>query len=237
MLIYRYLFSLILFPGLLSLQAQEVEDPYSVPMDTTIKHQGQIIPTGLRVGFDVLGLALGANSSKRDYYEGEVDIDFNNFNLTVEAGKQTFQENLVANYSSTGTYYRIGPDANFLTASKELNQFFFGIRYSFASYEEAVQGSIDGKNYGNIPVDVVLKNSTTRWLELTSGVKVRMFNQLFMGYTARFRFGRTSDDPQRKLQPYYIPGYGLADQANTWFFNYYIFYRFQWKKKIIKYNK
>ena len=59
---------------------------------------------------------------------------------------------------------------------------------------------------------------TTNWGELVTGLKVKIWKVLWLGYTARFRFGADNFE-RNELIPHYIPGYGRADKTVSWAFN------------------
>lgn len=216
----------------LTVQAQENE--YSFVVDTT-KAGGEIyIPTGIRIGVDLLGPVLYAFDNRTLSYELTTEVDFDRFFIVGEAGYQNFQEqNENVNYKMSGNFFRVGPEANFLHRDNQLNSFSFGIRYSWASFNEKIVGDVNEPNWGAVPVNFDISNKSW-WVEMTTGVKVRLFKGFFAGYVLRFRFLRSSTIPDVPFEPYYVPGYGLADRANTWGFRYYILYRIQWSKKGIR---
>ena len=210
------------------------ESKFSTPIDSLQKSR-QYIPTGIRVGADILGPALHAFGNQLVSYEFTVDTDISNYNLMVELGHQQFAEkNENVDYSMKGNFARIGPDVNFLATDKQLNSFTFGLRYAWASFSETVIGNVEEDNWGPVPVSFDIQNNKSYWVEMTTGVKVRLFKGFFTGYVLRFRFLRSGTLPDVPFAPYYVPGYGLADRENTWGFRYYVMYRFQWSKKPVK---
>jgi hypothetical protein len=210
------------------------ESPFSVPIDSTNKAQ-QYIPTGIRVNVDILGPALHAFGNQLISYEFMVETDLSNFNMIVELGHQQFTEtNDNADYSMKGSFARIGPEVNFLGTDKQLNSFTFGLRYAWANFTETVVGDVVEDNWGAVPVNFDTQTNKSYWVEMTTGIKVRLFKGFFTGYVLRFRFLRSGTQPDVPFTPYYVPGYGLADRENTWGFRYYIGYRFQWAKKPVK---
>ena len=227
----KLLFNILLLFCVVSAFAQESR--FSIPIDSTNKSQ-QYIPTGIRLSVDILGPALHAFGNQLVSYEFTVDTDISNYNLMVELGHQQFAEkNENVDYSMKGNFARIGPDVNFLASDKQLNSFTFGLRYAWASFSETVIGNVEEDNWGAVPVNFNTQNNSY-WVEMTTGVKVRLFKGFFTGYVLRFRFLRSGTLPDVPFAPYYVPGYGLADRENTWGFRYYLMYRFQWSKKPVK---
>lgn len=194
-------------------------------------------PTGLRIGFDILSPILGAFDDSRTSWNFIADIDLKNFFLVLEGGFASDNEvGPRSNYSSEGSFVRIGPDANFLARDDELHVFFFGLRYAYANYNEILIGYEDNLTWGRIDVDMEQRGLSSSWIEMNTGLKIRIWQGLFTGYTLRFKFSRFSNTEDQQFETYFVPGYGLASRANNWEFNYYIFYRFQWSKKPIKWK-
>ena len=208
------------------------ESLYSIPIDSVEKNK-QYVPTGIRIGADLLGPVLYQFDKKLLSYEFTIDTDIDNYGLVTEFGYQRFRDNSeFVDYDMRGYFIRIGPEANFLHMNKDLNSFFFGIRYAWSSFDETVVGSVEDDVWGTIPVDLV-SNNRSRWFELNTGLRVRIMKGLFSGYTMRFRFGRSGTLADAPFTPYYVPGYGPSQYNTSWNFRYYIFYRFQWSKKPI----
>ena len=218
----------------MSFPAFSQENDYSIIMDTTARGYDKFMPTGIRIGADLLGPALYFFDNRNLNYEFTGEIDIDKYYLIAEVGFQHFrEENENIRYGMQGTYFRIGPEVNFLHRDPELNNFSFGLRYAWASYNEKTTGPIEEPNWGVVPVDFDVDNQA-RWFEMTTGVKVRLYKGLFTGYVFRFRFLRKSTEPNVPFATYYIPGYGYADRKSTWGFRYYLMYRFQWDKKPIR---
>ena len=233
----RLLISTILSVILGGLSAQAQESDYAVAIDSTSAGNKPWSPTGVRIGIDLLTPILGAFTTTRNNFEMMADVDFNNYFLVAEAGFGGADEvGETSSYSSQGTYYRIGPDVNFFARDKGLNVFFFGLRFAQSFYNETLTGIYDDDRWGAINKDLDQGTSTSSWAEMNTGLKVRVWKQVFIGYSFRFKFVRfaSTDDPQ--FASYFIPGYGLAARNNNWSFNYYVFYRFNWKKKPIRWK-
>ena len=194
----------------------------------TVSRKERYMPTGIRVGTDAIAIGRGIYSDHFQGWEVNADLDFYRYFLAMEYGKWSLNhpdDNV--SYSNTGSYWRLGADVNFLTKDQERNVFFVGLRYSRSKFDETFRvfdtdpawGTNDrlANPYQNI-------NVPARWLELTSGIKVKMFSWFWMGYTARFKFGlKTGDTPE--MLPHDIPGYGKTNKETTWGFNYQLMFR------------
>ena len=210
------------------------ESPYSVPLDSASKGR-KYIPTGIRLGVDILGPTLYLFDDRINSYEFTLETDLSIYNLIAEAGHNDYrEENDNVKYYMTGDFLRVGADVNFLGADKGLNSFFFGLRYAWAQFDETLDGVITEDNWGDLPLSFSINDNKSQWLEMTTGVKVRLWKGLFTGYIFRFRFARSGSVPDLPFEPYYVPGYGLADRSSTWGFRYYVLYRLQWSKKPVK---
>lgn len=227
----KLLYSILIICSTFKVVAQD--SPYSVPTDSTNKGK-KFIPTGIRLGADILGPVLYAFDNKLLSYEFTAEIDISNFYLIYETGHVDFAEkNDNVDYMVNGNFTRIGPEVNFLSADKELNNFSIGLRYAWSNFNEKIVGDITEDNWGAVPVNFDI-NNRSQWIEMTTGVKVRLWKGLFTGYIFRFRFIRKGSVPEVPFEPYYVPGYGLADRSSTWGFRYYLMYRIQWAKKLVK---
>lgn len=158
-------------------------------------------------------------------WEVNADVDFNRYYLNFDYGSwgRNFASDS-ATYQNDGRYWRVGVDVNFLLKDVERNMFFIGFRYGRANFSEQMslisKDDIWGEYTGNFNNPTV----TSRWLELTSGIRVKMYKFIWMGYTARFKFGLKSEG-QNEMLSHDIPGYGRTDKETAWGFNYQIFVR------------
>ena len=208
-----------------------------MPVDSIGSKNKLWSPSGVRIGVDVLTPILGALNPARNNFEMMADVDFNNFFLVGEVGfGGADEQGETASYTSNGTYYRIGPDVNFLARDKGLNVFFFGIRFAQSFYQETMTGVYEDSKWGTVNEDLDQGTSTSSWAEMNTGLKVRVWRQVFMGYSFRFKFARFETIDDQQFASYFIPGYGQATRNNVWSFNYYVFYRFSWKKKPIRWK-
>lgn len=226
----RLLFNIALIFSFTGLLAQE--SMYSVPVDSVEKNK-RYIPTGIRIGADILGPILYQFDKKLSSYELTIDTDIDKYNLVAEVGYQNFTDNSeLVNYDVTGYFVRIGPETNFIHMNKDLNSLFFGLRYAWSGFDETVVGNVEDDVWGTVPIDLVSRNRS-RWLEVNTGLRIRLWRGIFTGYSLRVRFARRGALPDTDFSPYYVPGYGLSQYSSNWNFRYYILYRFQWSKKPI----
>lgn len=192
----------------------------------------QYFPTGVRFGTDVLALV---RSQVRDNFSGwevSADTDINRYLIQVDYGSWGLNYNQYSEtalrdtltYSNRGTYWRAGVDVNFLTRDPDRNMFFIGLRYGRSNFDERFYVEDQSIYWGSKTETYQNNNVGARWFELTTGLKVRMWKFIWMGYTARFKFGlKTGATPD--LVPHDVPGYGLTNKETTYGFNYQLFFR------------
>jgi len=200
---------------------------------SVIAQEMRYVPTGIRIGTDLSLLGISAFSSNRSGYEINGDIDFDKFFLVWDIGHE-YRDRIspLFHYNSEGDYFRIGLDVNLINPHKNQNNnvMFLGFRIAKAFYDDRVSFSIIDNNYG--VVDPFRRNFelVANWLELTAGIKVRMWRNLYLGYTGRLKFSKDLKGDE-SLRPFDIPGYGKSGERSLFGINYYITYLIRWKDK------
>lgn len=206
-------------------------------LDTLLGKKLRFIPTGIRIGTDVISPIRALTDDEFKGYEFNVDIDFHRYYLAVEVGhwardlKTDLEE-----YTNHGNYFRIGADVNFLKKDPERNMFFLGARYGHGKFSENLTITSVDDVWGTSTDSYVNTDVKANWAELTTGIKVKMFGFFWMGYTARYKFLLSTNEP-RGFIPHDVPGYGKTYNDGTWGFNYYIMFRIPVRKderKLIK---
>jgi Domain of unknown function (DUF6048) len=198
------------------------------PADTV---KNKFLPTGLRIGTDAIAIIKSHRGNNFSGWEVNADVDFSRYYLAVDFGKWSRNDVLTnGNYQNDGTYWRVGSDVNFMLKDKEKNMFFMGIRYGHSTFNESLSYSFADSLPGigsPVTISKSLHNSgvTAHWVELTTGLRVKIWGPFWMGYTARLKFAPVTKGAG-ELNPFDIPGYGLAEKKNYWGLNYQLFWRF-----------
>lgn len=235
-LILSYLFfSLISLPLFAQVPNSEVETD-SVEQEIVEPQRPKVpksfyIPTGIRIGTDLVAYGVNLFGNDRNRYEFQADIDFHRIYLVGSYGISQYQiSGDEFEYSNDGNYFRIGLDANFLKYDTDHNTLTFGLRYARANFSESLSTSIVSPIYG--PYEESLTNDavSARWFEMTTGLRVMILKNLYMGYTFRIQLNRKIYD-SFAFTSYDVPGFGRAEFKNRWTFNYYLTYRIPWKEK------
>lgn len=164
-------------------------------------------------------------------WEMNADVNVYKYYLAVDYGSwgRDYLSD-VRKYENSGTYYRIGADINLLKKDPDNNMFFFGARYGRSSFYEQLSTSITDPIFGSKNDQMYTNpNAGASWLELVTGLRVKIWKGFWMGYTARFKFGLSTWNTPGMI-PSDVPGYGTND-GSTWGFNYQLFWRIPFKKE------
>lgn len=202
----------------------QVADPKvdSVAIDTV---KNRFVPTGIRLGTDVISIIKSQRQENFNGWEVNADVDFHRYLLSVDYGTwaRTFDGDS-ASYENDGKYWRAGVDVNFLKNDADRNVFFIGMRYGRATYNEAMSLIVEDSVWGVLDRSYENSDLTARWFELTAGLKVKIWKFLWLGYTARMKFGLNHDKGNEMLS-HDVPGYGRTDKDTYWGFNYQVMVR------------
>jgi len=216
--------------------AQEHETKYAIEMDSTLHNKWA--PTGLRIGADIAGPIYNLWEPSISNYEGMADIDFNKFFGVIEIGSASYQStDTPTSYTSNGAFFRIGADVNMTPKDYKLNILFFGIRYATTTFKESLSGELQNSGWGLNAIEATQSKSSVNWVELNIGMRVRLVNSFYTGYSLRFKLLKHNTFSENNLETYFIPGYGLAENTSNWGVSYYVQYRIEWKKKPIPWKK
>lgn len=216
-----YIFSaLLLLTASVHAQVQTKKDTLREPMKLT----------AIRVGVDVVHPIKTFATSNFSGWEISADAELKNYYPIVEVGRWS-RDVALANgqYTNSGNYWRVGVDINTLKKDPVKNMFFFGIRYGRSRYDEQLDYTITTDEFGPVEHSIKNTNLTSGWLELTTGMRVKIVGGFWMGYTGRLKFARGLHE-EKQLQSYDIPGYGLTFKQPWWGLNYYVMWKFGAKK-------
>ena len=187
---------------------------------------------GMHVGLDLFGAAQYLFGSGAVSSELQVTVNLRNMFLpTVEVGYgvQDDWSDSGIHAKSKAPYFRVGMDYNLFRKKKEKNSFMFlGVRYGFspvifsvenAPVHDPIYGGVidtpalDDEYWGeSLPFAKDMKASL-HWMEAVLGVKVQIYRNFSMGWSARVRF-KLGGKEDLNGHPDYVPGYGKYKNAN-----------------------
>ena len=221
-------YALTLFILLFTERAFGQESQDTVAVADTVRNR--FVPTGVRVGVDLIGLAKTRFQDNFEGWEVQSDVDFHRYYVAVEIGNwgRNFASDSVA-YANKGRYWRAGIDVNFLKKDPDRNVFFLGMRYGRSVFTESMNVVRVDPIWGVLSDSFYQTGVNASWIELTSGLKVKIWKMLWLGYTARLKFGLSTGTTPEML-PYDVPGFGRTDKETTWGFNYYLMIRLPVRK-------
>lgn len=188
-------------------------------------------PSAIRAGVDVYGLGKTAFSGGYNRQEVQGDIDFNKYFFVLDLGRESI-DNSGDGYTqkASGSYFRAGVDVNLTQYSPNRDVVFFGLRYAQSSFDESLRFDYYVPYWGPGAVDETNNNLTARWIEAVFGMKVKVWKQLYMGYTLRAKIANSIKGAE-SLVSYQVPGYGVVTGSGTFGFGYHIYYRLPFRDK------
>lgn len=199
---------------------------------------------GLRVGVDLYKLTRGLYDSNYKGVElvGDYRLTKKHF-LAAEIGsedKTTEDDRL--NTTTKGTYLKVGFDYNVYENWLDMeNIISVGLRGGFSTFNQELNSY---KIYNSHPYweEMPWINSgetfnglTAAWIEIVAGVKVKVYNNIFVGFSLRMNTLVYEKKPSENFENLYIPGFNRTYAGNFGAgFNYTVTYFIPLYKKTIK---
>lgn len=193
---------------------------------------------GFTLSADVFGPLMYAFS---DYGNIEAALRLNLKNTyfpIVEAGYGVCDKtdlNTYIMYKTSAPYLRIGCDFNLLKDKFQDNRLFVGFRYGVSNFSYDISGpDMRDPIYGGAePFGFDGINTTSQWIEVVAGVQVKVWRNLHMGWSIRFKSEMNTKE-SLYAKPYYIPGYGTTTGGTVWGGTYNLIFDLNWGKKKVK---
>ncbi|WP_084683085.1 DUF6048 family protein [Flavobacterium antarcticum] len=232
--ISKYSFSLLWILCSVSVHAQE-KDSIVVPP--------KIERYGIRVGADLSKIARSIYDS--DYQGLELVADYRltkKYFLAGELGNEnkTTDDDQV-NFTTKGTYFKVGFDYNAHENWLDLeNIISIGLRYGVSAFSQQLNSyEIYNPNpyFGEVPdtqAGQKYDGLSAQWIEVVAGVKTRVFNNFFVGFSLRAN-RLVSNQKPGGFDNLYIPGFNRTYDGDFGVgFNYTLTYFIPiYKKKIV----
>ena len=197
------------------------------------KELKEFIPTGIRVGADLYSLGRRIWEDDKTLTEFQIDVDFRHLLLALEYGTakmEVLEEDFA--YTNNGSFFRIGPEVNFLYKPESFDVISLGLRYASSTLDDQLIFNTEDA-YGTTQIASSNENAKAQWAEITTGTRIKLWQGLYMGFTIRYKFLKSIKFGD--LEPHYLPGYGenRLDDTDEFGFSYYLMWRFGFKKKSV----
>ena len=237
--VHIWLFIISLFTSLCCTSAQELVQEVKEALkeeivDTINKREKK--PYTIRFGVD-LSKPLMAQLNK-DYFGLELVGDirlFSEFYGAIELGneRKTLQSERI-NFKTSGTYLKLGFDYNMYKNWKGMNNaIYLGLRIGNSFHKQKVN-EYEPYQINHYWATEIIKNGaeireqeslSARWVEVVTGIKVKMINNIYMGFSLRLN-RLMSDTRPENFDNLYIPGFNKKTDENIWGagFNYTLTY-------------
>lgn len=171
---------------------------------------------GLWVGIDIYQLALSAFDS--DYAGIELTGQYRltkKIYLAAELGNQKTTENEPQlSFTASGSYITAGFNYNFYQNWMDMeNQIYGGLRYGFSTFSQTLNSYkiYDPNPYFPNPEPVIYPDQkftglSAQWLELVFGTNVKVYHNLFVGFSVNANLLVSNKEPEN-FSNLYIPGF------------------------------
>jgi len=231
---FKYIFSLsFILSSTLGVYAQEQEADSS-----------PVYPQryGLRIGTDLFKLSRNLWDDNYTGFEINGDYRWNKkMYIAAELGRdEMFKAEDRLSFTTKGQYLKIGLDYNMHNNWMDLeNMIYVGGRYGLSFHEQTLHSYKIFTTDGYFEENEIYPNLTStglhaHWLDLVGGIKTRLFNNVFMGFSVRISYLIYQKQPDG-FENLYIPGYGEKFSGNIGAsFNYSISYFIPLYKKAPK---
>ena len=235
--VHIWLFTISLTLTVSGVSSQEVvaEEALAEEVIDTLKKREKK-PYTLRFGID-LSKPVMAQMDK-DYFGLELVGDirlYSEFYGAVELGneKKTQQSERI-NLTTTGTYLKLGFDYNMYKNWKGMNNsIYLGMRLGNSFHNQKVN-EYEPYELNHYWETEIIKDGPeireqdalqARWIEIIAGIRVKMINNIYMGFSLRLN-RLMSDTRPVNFDNLYIPGFNKKTDENVWGagFNYTITY-------------
>jgi hypothetical protein len=185
---------------------------------------------GFRIGFDLSRIPVHYLNPYRTDLEIQTDLRVDSdLYVAFDGGwNKTHLENKpVFEYNSNGYFVKAGVDYNLLKRKYpgEANMLYVGFRYGIARMRRNIpEYQISDPYWGNVDGHFSSKTLLPQWGELIVGLKAEVLNNLFLGWSLHLRI-LTTQNIDKQVRPYLIPGFGKATKNSVFDVNYSISYR------------
>ncbi len=196
------------------------------------KVEGHIYPlvNGLMVTVNIMDGIANIFGQSYGNYEVAAELDLHNrffpiWEIGIGYANNTPEEMNFTYRNKPSLYNRVGLNYNFSYNKEDMSFFYIGVRYGFSFFTYDIDNiTIDNPYWGEYEkLSISGEKSYAHWGEALGGLRVQVYKNFYMGWTARYRF-LFSDKKSKNSAPWYIPGFGTEN--SPFGFTYTLGYRF-----------
>lgn len=176
---------------------------------------------GLRLGFDAYRLTRSFYD--KNYKGLELVGDYRLTKKIYIAGELGNEQKTVnddqLNYTANGTYFKVGFDFNAYENWLDMeNLIYIGMRAGVGRFSQTLNHYTiyqAGSNFGQNTIISGEKwnGLSANWLEVVTGLKAKVFNNVFVGFSARLNYMMTNKIPDG-FANLYIPGFNKTYEGS-----------------------
>jgi hypothetical protein len=155
-----------------------------------------------------IGFVGNYRLTKKMYLAGEIG----NENVTVDDSQ--------LNFTTKGSYTKLGFDYNTYNNWLDMeNLITLGLRYGFSTFSQQLNNyDIYNPNpyFGQVPTATsgeLYKGLTASWAEVVTGINVKVFNNVYVGFNFQLKILVTNVEPNN-FSNLYIPGFNRTYDGN-----------------------
>lgn len=199
---------------------------------------------GVRVGVDLYKLtrALYDNNYKGIELVGDYRLTKKYYAAAEIGSEDKTTEDDRLNTTTKGTYLKVGFDYNVYENWLDMeNIISIGLRGGFSTFSQELNSY---KTYNSNPYwgqmpwitsGEKFNGLTAGWIEVVAGLKVKVYNNIFVGFSLRMNTLVFDKKPSENFENLYIPGFNRTYAGNFGAgFNYTVTYFIPLYKKVVK---
>lgn len=220
---WKFISSLLLLAIAIQSSAQtdeEIESARNVlAQDTLPKFRIRSVTAN----YNIFRMAENLLDKPRTSQEVQVEMNIHKFFLVGDMGSEKTER---LGYQMEGNYWRAGLDINLSSAWEEGQFIGLGLRVAQANFSDQAQITRTLVDDSELAVNLNNEDIKAQWAELVFKIRGKIAGNLYTGYTMRYQFFRNYDPYPEELRPFDVPGYGKTKRPNSFQFDYYIGWRF-----------
>ena len=222
-----------IFSGILILAGSVLNAQSTQPIEDLLQQDSvlKIKVYSFHINSNVLRLGETLLNNPRNGQEIQGELAIHKFYVTMDFGTQKSRRGDDYVYSNDGSYWRAGLDVNMSANWQDGNMIGMGLRYGRASFDEYTSFTksvydTDGNVFFEQNIDLTNPNASAQWAEIVFKMRGKIWKNFYTGYTMRFQFFMNTNTTGSELRTFDIPGYGKITKPNSFGFDYYIGWRF-----------